>query len=276
MVAGFKSEWWPRSNRNAWPRCVGIRNEEGIDGLSNRRSPVLPALMTPAQLAAFKALLEQGPDPASDGIVCWRCSDLQARLQSDFAVQYHERSVGKLLAKLAFRKMTARPFHPEQDAAAQETHKKSGCPDRSRLPPYTAGKPLEIWWQDEARVGQQGTLTRGWATRGSRPAAPRARRYTWAYVIGAVCLARGVGAGIVMPSVNFEATSEHLREVSRNVAPGAHCVMQVDGAGWHRPSERLIVPSNITLLTLPPYSPELNLVENVWQYLRSNWLSHRV
>ncbi len=79
-----------------------------------------------------------------------------------------------------------------------------------------------------------------------------------------------------MPSVNLDAMSEHLAEVSRHVAPGAHCLMQVDGAGWHRPSERLIVPSNITLLTLPPYSPELNPVENVWQYFRSNWLSHQV
>ncbi len=100
-------------------------NEKGIDGLSNRRSPGRPAQLTPAQLAAFKALVEQGPDPARDGVVRWRCSDLQARLQSDFAVQYHERSVGKLLAKLAFRKMTARPFHPEQDASAQQTHKET-------------------------------------------------------------------------------------------------------------------------------------------------------
>ena len=67
--------------------------------------------------------------------------------------------------------------------------------------------------------------------------------------------------------------SEHLAEISRHVAPGAHCLMQVDGAGWHRPSNRLIVPENITLLTLPPYSPGLNPVENVWQYLRSNWLN---
>ena len=103
-------------------------NLEGIDGLSNRRSPGRPAQLTPAQLVAFKALVEQGPDPARDGVVRWRCSDLQARLQSDFAVQYHERSVGKLLAKLAFRKMTARPFHPEQDAAAQQTHKKTSLP----------------------------------------------------------------------------------------------------------------------------------------------------
>jgi hypothetical protein len=77
--------------------------------------------------------VEQGPDLARDGVVRWRCSDLQARLQSDFDVQYHERSVGKLLAKLAFRKMTARPFHPEKDAGAQATQKKLRCPDRSRF-----------------------------------------------------------------------------------------------------------------------------------------------
>jgi hypothetical protein len=70
--------------------------------------------------------------------------------------------------------------------------------------------------------------------------------------------------------------SEHLCEVSRNVAPGAHCLMQVDGAGWHRPSERLIVPSKTTLLTLPPYSPELNPIESVTQYLCGSWLNHRV
>jgi transposase len=80
------------------------------------------------QLAAFKALVENGPDLARDGVVRWRCSDLQARLQTDFDVRYHERSVGKLLAKLAFRKLTARPFHPEQDVAAQEAHKKTSPP----------------------------------------------------------------------------------------------------------------------------------------------------
>ena len=100
-------------------------NKEGIDGLSNRRSPGRPAQLNAEQLAAFKALVEQGPDPERDGVVRWRCSDLQTRLQSDFAVHYQERSVGKLLAKLAFRKMTARPFHPEQDAGAQQTHKKT-------------------------------------------------------------------------------------------------------------------------------------------------------
>lgn len=68
----------------------------------------------------------------------------------------------------------------------------------------------------------------------------------------------------------------HLAAVSRAVSPGAFGVMVLDGAGWHQTGGRLVVPENIGLLHLPPYSPELNPVENVWQYLRQNFLSNRV
>ena len=70
--------------------------------------------------------------------------------------------------------------------------------------------------------------------------------------------------------------NEHLAEISRQVAPGAHAVVTLDGAGWHRPGGRLRIPDNISLLHLPPYSPELNPVENVWAYLRGNPPSNRV
>ena len=69
--------------------------------------------------------------------------------------------------------------------------------------------------------------------------------------------------------------NHHLVEISARVAPGRHAVLLVDQAGWHV-SERLLVPSNITIVPLPPKCPELNPVENVWQFLRSNWLSNRV
>jgi len=143
------------------------------------------------------------------------------------------------------------------------------------LPPEAAGKPVEIWFADEARVGQQGTLTRVWAKRGSRPRAPRDRRYEWAYLFGAVCPERSTGAAIVMPEVNVEAMNEHLAEISRRVSVGAVALLVLDGAGWHS-SPRLNVPENIVLLPLPPYSPELNPVENIWEFLRANLLSHRV
>ena len=120
-----------------------------------------------------------------------------------------------------------------------------------------------------ARVGQQGTLTRIWARKGTRPRAPRDCRHAWAYLFGAICPERGVGAGLVMPCADTQAMTAHLAEISAVVAPGAHAVLVRDGAGWHS-SAALVVPENITLLPLPPYSPESNPVENVWQYLRQN------
>ena len=80
----------------------------------------------------------------------------------------------------------------------------------------------------------------------------------------------------MLPSANAEMMNLHLIEISATVAPGAHAVLTTDGAGWHQTGGRLRVPDNTTLLHLPPYSPELNPVENVWAYLRSNKLSNRV
>lgn len=146
---------------------------------------------------------------------------------------------------------------------------------RTALPDEAKDKPLEVWFQDEARVGQQGTLARLWARKGTRPRAPKDCRYAWAYIFGAICPARATGAALVMPYANTGAMSAHLAEISRHVSPGAHAILVFDGAGWHS-SKELVVPANITLLTLPPYSPELNPVENVWQFLRQNHLANRI
>jgi hypothetical protein len=146
---------------------------------------------------------------------------------------------------------------------------------RQALPEHASSKPLEIWFQDEARVGQQGTLTRIWAKRGSRPRAPRDRRYDWAYLFGALCPARATGAALVMPRANAAVMNKHLEEISACVQPGAHAVVVLDGAGYHG-AKSLVVPANLTLLPLPPRAPELNPVENVWEYLRQNQLSLRV
>lgn len=70
--------------------------------------------------------------------------------------------------------------------------------------------------------------------------------------------------------------SLHLAEISRQVSPGNHAVVVLDGAGWHQQGGALKVPDNISLLPLPPYCPELNPVENIWQYLRQNFLSNSV
>ncbi len=93
---------------------------------------------------------------------------------------------------------------------------------------------------------------------------PRARRHAWAYLFGAVRPERAVGAGPVLPRVNAGAASLHLAGVGRHVAPGAHGVVVLDRAGWHAAGD-LAVPENLTLVPPPPYSPELNPVENGWE-----------
>ena len=143
---------------------------------------------------------------------------------------------------------------------------------RAVLPRAT---PIELWWQDEARVGQKNGITRRWARRGTRPSAPKDQRTTSAYIYGAICPAEGKGAALVLPRCNTEGMTLHLAEISAAVAPGAHAVLILDQAGWHI-SAGLVIPANITLLPLPAKCPELNPVENVWQFMRDNWLSNRI
>lgn len=124
-------------------------------------------------------------------------------------------------------------------------------------------------------MGQKNKITRRWALRGTRPRAPRDQRTKSAYIFGAICPKEGKGAGLVLPFCNTAAMALHLAEISRAVAPGAHAVVLLDQAGWHT-TAKLDLPDNITLLPLPSRSPELNPVENVWQFMRDNWLSNRV
>ncbi len=111
--------------------------------------------------------------------------------------------------------------------------------------------------------------------RATRPCAPQDQRTASTYIFGAICPATGKGAGLVLPRCNTEAMSLHLAEISIAVAPGSHAALLVDQAGWHL-SQHLVVPDNITIMPLPPKCPELNPVENLWQFMRDNWLSNRV
>src|SRR6266705_3224412 len=138
-----------------------------------------------------------------------------------------------------------------------------------------AGQPIEIWFQDEARIGQKNKITRRWARRGSRPSAPHDQRTRSAYIFGAICPARGTAAGLVLPRCNTAAMALHLAEISQAVEPGCHAVLLLDQAGWHL-SDKLAIPDNITLMPLPAKSPELNPTENIWQFMRDNWLSNRI
>ncbi|ARQ09185.1 IS630 family insertion sequence transposase domain-containing protein [Rhizobium etli] len=177
---------------------------------------------------------------------------------------------------MGYRKLSARPKHHAQDADAIEEYKKTYPAAVGKIADGPAkGKMIEVWFQDEARIGQKNKITRRWAKRGTRPSAPHDQRTRSAYIFGAICPRQGKAAALVMPWCDTHAMNQHLIEISRTVADGAHAILIMDQAGWHM-SNNLLVPENITILPLPPKSPELNPVENIWQFMRENWLSNRV
>ena len=100
-------------------------NAEGIAGLANRRSPGPPRLLSAEQKAELEARVEAGPDPERDRVVRWRCIDLKRWIEAEFGVVMHERTVGKQLNKLGYRRLSVRPRHPKADEAAQEAFKKA-------------------------------------------------------------------------------------------------------------------------------------------------------
>ena len=141
-----------------------------------------------------------------------------------------------------------------------------------RLAPAT---PIEVWFQDEMRIGQKNRLVYQWAKTGTRPRQPKDQRYENAYLFGAVCPSRDTGVALIMPNADAEAMQKHLDEIGRAVTAGAHALIILDKAAWHT-TRKLKPPSNLTLVPLPPACPELNAAENIWQYLRQTYLSNRV
>jgi DDE superfamily endonuclease len=133
----------------------------------------------------------------------------------------------------------------------------------------------DAWTQRVQGVGQKGRVTHVWYQKGVRPRGVREQRFASAHLFGAVCPERDAGVALVLPEVSTMAMSLFLAELSSALPAGTHAVLVLDRAGWHVSAD-LALPTNLSLVHLPPYSPELNPMEPVWLYLRERWLSHRV
>jgi transposase len=263
-------------------------NAEGLAGLSDRRRPGPRPRLSPEQEAELVTAVEQGPDPDRDGVVRWRRVDLRALIEARFAVRLHERcSVGKVLRRLGFARLSVRPRHPKADEAAQEAQEafKKASPSwyARRFPSAPAASRSRSGSKMVGRgafnrVGQQGTLTRVWARRGWAPAPGRLGTGA---TPGPTCSARSARSGRWGPGSSSRTPIPRPPACtwrrSATTSPPARTPWSCSTgrAGWHTAGD-LVVPENLTLLPLPRYSPELNPVENVWEYLRQNKLGLRV
>ncbi len=120
--AAAKAAGMTRQTLRDW---VHRYNDEGVEALRDRPKPGRPPILSPEDLAALDALLEEGPDIAVHGVVRWRCFDLKAVIAARFGAAMSERSVGRVLNRRGFRRLSVRPRHPRTDEAAQEAFKKT-------------------------------------------------------------------------------------------------------------------------------------------------------
>jgi len=134
---------------------------------------------------------------------------------------------------------------------------------------------VQVWFQDEARVGQKGRNAHVWYEKGVRPTARTDKRFKSAYIYGAVRPGSDDAFALVLPRADTAMMRLFLDAFSANLPAGVHAVLVLDRAGWHV-TGRLDPPANVSLVHLPSYSPELNPVERVWLYLKERFLSHRV
>jgi transposase len=142
------------------------------------------------------------------------------------------------------------------------------------LPLGISLEQVDIWFQDEARVGQRGTVSRIWALKGTRPRICRQQQFEYLYIFGAVCPERDLAVAVILPTVNSDAMQVHLEHISAQIPQGRHGVVVCDRAAWHT-CKKVRNFNNLTIVFLPAYSPELNPTELVWKQLRDRWLSNR-
>ena len=179
--------------------------------------------------------------------------------------------VYRMLKRHDWRKIMPRPRHPKNDPVQFEMFKKKLIRAVAKQVTRAAshGRPLRLMFEDEGRFGRINDPQRCWACLPCRPhvSAQRVREYIYAYA--AVSPHDGVLDSLILPTSNADMMSLFLAEVSaRHI--NEEIFMVVDGASWHRANE-LIVPSNMNLLPLPPYCPELNPVEHIWDEIREKW-----
>jgi transposase len=260
-------------SRRAVQTWVARYNQGGAPALQERPHTGRPPRLAGPDVLRFQARLDAGPKP-EDGVCTLRCRDLRRILEEEFGVTLSRQAIYDLLHRLDYSSLMPRPQHEQTNPEVQEFFKEIVVEQIGAIVAAHPEKEVQTYFQDEARFGQKGTITRVWARRGSRPRTVQQTGYTSLYVLAAVCAATGAMSALIMPALNTAVVNLFLEQFARELPAGVHAVLIWDGAGFHTALD-VVVPSNVSLIQLPPYSPELNPVENLWHYLRAHHWSNR-
>ncbi len=191
-----------------------------------------------------------------------RIKEIRKWLADEHRIGLSYRGVHYWLEKLGACLKVPRKSHVKKDEG-QSVRFKEGLARKLATLGIDTRKPFRLWVADEHRYGLISTLRRCWTLRGVRPCAPYHTKYQWGYVYGALEVMTGRSEFLYTPSVNLGLSLTFLRQISRSEPDAEHVVIW-DGAGFHQKKQLGALPDNIRLIALPPYSPELNPIEQLW------------
>ena len=232
----------------------------GLDELLARKKA--PGQKSPLQNPALQARLQA---ELKKGTLARGGPTGRVAAQQTHGIQRAAKSLYYWLGKAGGVLQVPRPAHVKQDPAARAGFRAHRLEKLQALP-VPAGQPVKVWMADECRGSLHPFTRRCWGLRGPRVVVPRQHRYEWEYVYGAVEVVAGQSQFRLMPSVNLDFSGGFLEQIAASDPSAAHIVIW-DQAGFH-PRPEGALPARIHLLPLPPYSPELNPVEGLWDQLK--------
>jgi len=200
----------------------------------------------------------------------WKTAkEIRQWLKKNHGVKLKKSGMYYWLNKLGAKPKVPRKSHAKKDETQVQAFKEN-LVDRLDELKLNRSKPFRLWVIDEHRYGLISTVRRCWSLKGVKPTAPYHTKYQWGYVYGGLEVQSGHGEFLYAPTVTLEITRLFLQQISAREPEAEHVVIQ-DGAGFHPRQGDRQVPLNIHLIELPPYSPELNPVEKLWNGVKRRY-----
>jgi transposase len=253
-----------------WVRKIARRyNATGAQGIvdAHKKSPGgKHKALTKEQL---QELVEKLQSPPKDGGL-WSGPKVGELIQQQFGIRIHRATAWKYLKHLGFSLQAPRPLHERSATPEQRAFFKEQLQFFVQLMRWLCPhKHVEVWAQDEARLGLKPVVRRTWALKGQRPTAHHYPRYKWLYTYGFVHPQTGNSCLFILPRVNTTVMQIALDAFAAQVNSTGDklIILLVDQAGWHT-TRHLTVPQDIIMYSIPPYTPQLNPTECLWPLLR--------
>jgi putative transposase len=197
----------------------------------------------------------------------WRTGpEIQRWLHKAHGIAAALPTIYKWLGKAGARLRVPRPSHVKKEPAAAESFKER-LVEKLRALELPKERPVRLWVLDEMRYGLHSFSRRVWVKKGVRPVAPSQQCYQWGYLYGAVGVGLARSEFFYAETVDQEHLAVYYEQIGRSDPAACHVLIQ-DGAGFHLPDGHAQLPANVRIVTLPPYSPELNPVEKLWDQIK--------